>query len=410
MLIYITDKQSAQNKGFPGGHMYILLLAVIYLAFISLGLPDSLMSSGWPAMHVSLSVPVSYMGILTMIICAGTIISSLFSERLTVRFGTKGVAAFSIFLVALAMIGFSFSNSFALLIVLSVPYGLGAGAIDASLNDYVARHYSSGKLTWLHCFWGVGSILSPFVMRYSLEHTDWHAGYRIMGILQLIIGLIVVISFPLWKREETVSDKERKVTGILGAVRTKGVPALLIGFFAYCAMEGTLMFWSGTYYYEVKGMSEEAAAGLASLFYIGITAGRLFCGFITDKIGDKRMIIAGTAVLCTGAVLMLLPLHNYLNYAAMIIIGVGCAPIYPCIIHSTTGNFGNEKASAIIGVQMASAYVGATFMPPLFGVIGSSVWFGLLPVYSLVLAGLMITMVMMMFRICTKEKETGTSD
>ncbi len=386
--------------------MYTFLLGLIYIAFISLGLPDSLLGSGWPAIHADLSVPVSYMGIISMIISGGTIVSSLFSDKLTRKLGTRIVTVLSVFLTAAALLGFSFSDRFWMLVVFAVPYGLGAGAIDAALNNYVAIHYSSKHMSWLHCFWGVGTIVSPFIMSYSLTNAGWQNGYRIVGMLQLGIALLLLITLPVWKVNKAKEVSEQKNVGFLGALKIKGVPSLLLGFFAYCAAEATAMYWASTYFAEVKGISAEQAAQFASLFYIGITAGRFLSGFITDKLGDRKMIVTGTCILTCGIVSLFIPAPPVVALVGFAVIGFGCAPVYPCIIHSTPNNFGAENSGAIIGIQMASAYVGSTFIPPLFGLLANRLGFSIMPVYLLIFIVLMIVMTEMTFRITKKESST----
>ena len=384
--------------------MYSLLLALIYLAFISLGLPDSLLGAGWPTMYGELGVPVSYMGIVSMVISGGTIVSSLMSDRLTRKFGARVVTVVSVFLTAGALFGFSFSDRFWMLILFSVPYGLGAGAIDAALNNYIALHYSARHMSWLHCFWGVGAIVSPFIMSYALTSSTWNDGYRIVGYIQLGIAALLLVTLPVWKINSKKTDAvEQKNIGLLGALKIKGVPFILIGFFAYCAAEATAMQWASTYFVEVKHISEAQAAQFASLFYIGITAGRFLSGFVSAKIGDRRMIIIGASVLTLGIILLVIPVTAAeLSLAGFVIIGLGCAPIYPSIIHSTPANFGAENSGAIIGIQMACAYVGSTFMPPLFGLIGSATDFAILPLYLIVFVVLMLVMTELTFRTARK--------
>lgn len=386
--------------------MYSFLLALIYIAFISLGLPDSLLGSGWPVMHTELGVPVSFMGIISMVISGGTIISSLLSDRLTRKLETKNVTVISVLLTVVALFGFSLSNRFWMLIVFAVPYGLGAGAIDAALNNYVALHYKAKHMSWLHCFWGVGTIVSPFIIGYALTNHTWNGGYRIVGLIQLAISVLLIVTLPVWKVNKTTDEKVGKSVGLIGALKIKGVPFLLIGFFSYCAAEATTMQWASTYFAEVKKIPAERAAALASLFYIGITAGRFISGFITDKLGDRKMILIGTAVLICGIIALLIPTDSYIAaFIAFLVIGFGCAPIYPCIIHSTPNNFGAENSGAIIGIQMASAYVGSTFIPPLFGLLGNSAGFEIMPIYILTFFILMITMTELTFRIAgSKEK------
>ena len=262
--------------------MYSFLLVLIYLAFISLGLPDSLLGSGWPVMHAELGVPVSYMGIVSMIISGGTIVSSLFSDRMTRKLSTRIVTVVSVFLTVIALFGFSFSNRFWMLTVFAIPYGLGAGAIDAALNNYIALHYKAKHMSWLHCFWGIGTIVSPFIMSYALANKTWNNGYRMVGFLQLAIAMLLLVTLPVWKVNKAKYGESGKSIGLLGALKIKGVPLLLTGFFAYCAAEATAMQWASTYFVEVKGISAERAAGFAALFYIGITAGRFISGFLTE--------------------------------------------------------------------------------------------------------------------------------
>ena len=383
--------------------MYSFLLALIYLAFISLGLPDSLLGAGWPVMHTELGVSVSFMGIISMVISGGTIVSSLLSDKLTHKFGTRAVTGACVFLSVAALFGFSFSGSFSMLILFAVPYGLGAGAIDAALYNYVALHYKAKHMSWLHCFWGVGAIISPFIMSFALKNLNWNSGYRIVGFIQLAIALLLLVTLPVWKINKTESTADTKRVGLTAALKIKGVPFLLIGFFAYCAAEATAMYWASTYFTEVKGISGDRAASFAALFYIGITLGRFASGFITERLGDRRMILLGTGILACGIMILLIPVQSYMTaFAAFLVIGFGCAPIYPCIIHSTPANFGAENSGAIIGIQMASAYVGSTFIPPLFGLFGNAVGFSVMPVYLLAFFALMIIMTEATFRITGK--------
>ena len=382
--------------------MYMLLLGLIYIAFISLGLPDSLLGSGWPVIHTDLNVPISYMGIVSMVIAGCTIISSLFSDKLTKILGTRIVTVSSVFITAIALLAFSFSDRFWMLIVFAIPYGLGAGAIDAALNNYVALHYSSKHMSWLHCFWGVGTIVSPFIMSYSLTNLNWQSGYRIVGFVQLGIGLLLLVTLPVWKVNKHPAEAGQKHVGLRGALKIKGVPYLLIGFFAYCAAEATAMNWASTYFVEVKNIPVEQAAQFASLFYIGITAGRFISGFVAGKFGDRKMIVIGTCILACGIITLLIPAPPAAALAGFVIIGFGCAPIYPSIIHSTPRNFGAENSGAIIGIQMASAYIGSTFMPPLFGLLGNLIGYAVLPVFLLVFMAIMIVMTEITFRITRK--------
>ncbi len=386
--------------------MYLLLLGVIYLAFISLGLPDSLLGSAWPTIHAEFSVPLSYMGLVSMIISGGTIISSLMAERLTKKIGTRTVTTVSVLMTAVALYGFSTTTEFYQLCLWGIPYGLGAGAIDASLNNYVALHYNSRHMSWLHCFWGVGTIVSPYVMSYALTHSVWTDGYRMVSYIQFVIVAVLVLALPLWKvnQSKAEAEEETKLLGLKGALKIPGVPTLLIGFLCYCAMESTTMLWASSYLEGVRGVSKEQAAAYASLFFIGITVGRFLSGFISDKLGDNRMIRLGCGVAFCGVVLIALPFMAT-SVVGFVIIGLGCAPVYPCIIHSTPNNFGAENSQGIIGIQMASAYVGSTFMPPLFGLLANHISLKLMPAYLVIFLVVLVLMISRTEAKCKKARE-----
>lgn len=375
--------------------MYSLLLAIIYIAFISLGLPDSLLGSAWPVMHEGLGVPVSYAGAVTMIIAGGTIVSSLSSDRLTRKLGTGLVTAVSVLMTALALFGFSISGEFWMLCLWAIPYGLGAGAVDAALNNYVALHYASRHMSWLHCFWGVGASISPYIMSFALAGGHgWSSGYRYVSIIQIVLSVCLFASLPLWKQSHTQKTEEKVEARVLSfgqMLKIPGVVSVLILFFGYCALEQTTGLWASSYLVDYRNVSAETAAQFASLFFLGVTFGRFLCGFVADRLGDRTLIRVGILTAAVGVVLVLLPVQaNLPALAGLIIIGFGCAPIYPSIIHATPFNFGKENSQAIIGVQMASAYVGATFMPPLFGVVASYVGIWLYPLYLMVFAVLML--------------------
>ena len=384
--------------------MYTLLLTLIYLAFISLGLPDSLLGSAWPVMHIDVGASLSSMGIISMVISGGTIVSSLFSDKITRKFGTNLVTTISVFLTAGALLGFSYSNSFAMLLAFSIPYGFGAGAIDAALNNYVALHYSSKHMSWLHCFWGVGTIISPFVMSYSLTNYTWSFGYRIISVIQIVIAVVLLLSTPIWNTVNSAPSQKSDSTtsiGLIAALKIKGVPSLLLGFLAYCAAEGTAMAWSCTYLVKSRNLQEATAAALASCFFIGMTAGRFLGGFFMDKLGDRKMIVLGTFVSIIGIALLLIP-SSIVSCVGLVVLGLGFAPIYPCIIHSTPDNFGEENSGAIIGIQMASAYTGSTFIPPLFGLVAQYLGFEIFPMYICTFIILMILMTEYTFRTVRK--------
>lgn len=381
--------------------MYILLLAIIYLAFISLGLPDSLLGAAWPTIRMDFDVPLSYMGVVSMIIAGGTILSGLMSERLTKRFTAKIVTTVSVLITAIALYGFSTTTSFYQLCLWGIPYGLGAGAIDSALNNYVALHYNSRHMSWLHCFWGVGTIISPYIMSYALTHTVWTDGYRLTSYLQFGIVVILALALPLWKvnKAAEAAEKNAKVLGLKGALKIKGVPYLLTGFFAYCAAEATTMLWASSYLEGTRGVSKEEAAAFGALFFIGITVGRFLAGFISDKVGDNKMIYLGAAIALSGVFFIALPFEKT-ALVGFVIIGLGCAPIYPCIIHSTPRNFGADNSQGIIGIQMASAYVGSTFMPPVFGLMANHVSLRLMPIYLALFFVIMIVMIKKTAKVC----------
>lgn len=381
--------------------MYLLLLSVIYLAFIGLGLPDSLLGSAWPTIRVEFEVPLSYMGMVSMIISGGTIFSGLMSERITKKFGTRAVTTVSTLLTAVALLGFSTTTDFYQMCLWAIPYGLGAGAIDAALNNYVALHYSSRHMSWLHCFWGVGTIISPYIMSYALTRTVWTNGYRMVSYLQFSIVVVLLLTFPLWKINKGNKEIEEntEVLGLKGALKIKGVPYLLTGFFAYCAAEATTMLWASSYLEGTRGVSKDKAAALGALFFIGITIGRFLAGFITDKLGDNRSIRIGTVIALFGVICTAIPIE-IVTMMGFIIIGLGCAPVYPCIIHSTPTNFGAENSQGIIGIQMASAYVGSTFMPPFFGLIANYVDLKLMPLYLAFFLILLFIMIAKTEKVC----------
>ena len=369
--------------------MISLLLVIIYIAFISLGLPDSLLGAAWPAIYKELDVPISFAGIISMIIAGGTIISSLLSDRITKKLGTGVVTVISVAMTAIALFGFSISQNFIFLCLWAIPYGLGAGAIDAALNNYLALHYSSKHMNWLHCFWGVGAAISPYIMGYYLTSgAGWNQGYRAVFYIQALLTIVLIISLPLWKKPK-LSVRSKKAHSLKEVLQTKNIKYVLIAFLAYCGLESSTGLWASSYLVEYRGIKEDTAALFASFFFLGITVGRFLSGFIADKVGDKKMLRFGILIAIFGIILISLPFAT-ISLIGLIITGLGCAPIFPSIIHSTPTNFGEDKSQAIIGVQMASAYVGTTFMPPLFGLIASKISIGLYPVYLSLLLILMI--------------------
>lgn len=366
--------------------MIQLLLPIIYLAFISLGLPDSLLGSAWPSMYPLLGVPVSHAGILSMIISFGTIVSSLNSDRLTRALGAGKVTAISVGMTAAALFGFSISTQFWMLCLWAVPYGLGAGSVDAALNNYVALHYESRHMSWLHCMWGIGTMVSPMVMgRVLAGGGPWTAGYRYIALFQIALTAVLFLSLPLWQKrtDETAEGGTAPQALSLGQVfRLPGAKEVMLCFFCYCALETTAGLWASSYLTLTRGVAADTAASFASLFYIGITAGRAACGFLTLKLSDTQMIRLGQGVLAVGVAALLVPGPQLLALAGLVLVGVGCAPIYPSIIHATPDHFGADRSQAVIGIQMASAYVGNLVMPPLFGLLANNITPALFPLLS----------------------------
>ena len=373
--------------------MASLLLPVIYLAFISLGLPDSLLGSAWPSMYTELGASLSWAGIVSMIISVGTIVSALCSERLNLRLGTGGVTFLSVLLTAVALLGFSLSTSFWQLCLWAVPYGLGAGSVDAALNNYVALHYESRHMSWLHCMWGVGASIGPVIMGRALAGGTWQGGYRTIALLQFALTAVLLLSLRLWKRPQAnVEGADFKPHPIPELLRRPGVPQVLLCFFCYSALEATAGMWAASYCTLVRGIDAETAARWASLFYVGITIGRGVCGFLTMKISDQNMIRLGQALIAAGVVLVLAPLGQGTLFAGLITVGLGCAPIYPSIIHETPVNFGRDVSMSMTGLQMATAYVGSCLMPPLFGLLAQYVTPTLYPWFLAVILALMFVM------------------
>jgi len=384
-----------------------LLLALIYVCFVSLGLPDSLLGSAWPVLHEEIAVPMSYAGAISMTIFAGTILSSLFSDRLLHRFGAGKVTAVSVVLTALGLFGFSISSRFWMFIFWAIPYGLGAGGVDAILNNYVALHYKAQHMSWLHCMWGVGASISPYIMSYSLVRLDgWSYGYLIVSVIQAVLSLIIFISVPIWKKTvEQESGENAEETAVTLSFREifsiKGAVACFLLFFCYCSLELTTSLWASSYLVQRWNFAPEMAAGFATMFYTGITLGRFINGFLAMKLGDHFLIRMGLSVIAAGIILMLMPFDPVFALVGFAVIGLGCAPVYPCIIHMTPDVFGRDKSQAMIGVQMAFAYTGFLIMPPLFGVIAEHISIALLPVYL----GIFLVLMFVMHELVIRKKD-----
>lgn len=385
--------------------MFSVLLAIIYMSFISLGLPDSLLGSAWPVMYEEMGVPLSYAGIVSMIIAGCTIISSLTSEKINRKLGTGLVTAVSVAMTAMALFGFSVSGSFVVICLWAVPYGLGAGGVDAALNNYVALHYSSKHMSWLHAFWGVGVSVSPYVMSYCISlNQGWNMGYRSISVVQIILTVILFITLPVWKKNKyTLNEEKPKTVTLKQAFKIKGVPCIMLAFFGFCAFESTAGLWASTYLVEARGVGTETAARFAALFYLGETAGRFLNGFAADKFGDKKMINVGIYIMIAGTLMVLIPVSDVFALIGLVVMGLGAAPVYPCIIHSTPDNFGRGNSQALVGIQMASAYCGSTFMPPVFGFLAENVSLTLYPLYLGGLAFIMLIMIKRLNNIIQKK-------
>ncbi|MSU06763.1 MFS transporter [Spirochaetales bacterium NM-380-WT-3C1] len=372
--------------------MTTILLFVIYISFISLGLPDSILGSAWPTMYQELDVPVSYAGIIAVIIAFGTIVSSLQSDRLTLKLGPGKVTAISVVLTAFALFGFSISSSFLMLCLFAIPYGLGAGSVDACLNNYVALHYKGWHMSLLHCMWGVGAVTGPNIMAYALTNNKgWNSGYYYISMLQIGLTAILLFSLPLWKKRERIVDgRETKSLSLREVVKIKGVKEVLLCFLCYCGVEQSAGLWASSYLNMYKGVPAEEAARYASMFFIGITVGRGLNAIIALKLKDRTMVRIGLTIIAIGIIVMIIPASSIITLIGLILIGLGCAPIYPSLIHATPDSFGEDKSQAVIGIQMAFAYIGVLALPPLFGFIADFTDISLLPVYITILFVVML--------------------
>ena len=382
--------------------MVHLLLAIIYMAFISLGLPDGLLGAAWPSMVPELGTPVSFAGVIFIIISVGTVVSSLLSQRLNLRFGPGRVTAFSVAMTAAALFGFASCRTVWQLCLWALPYGLGAGSVDACLNNYVALHYASRHMSWLHCMWGIGASVGPYIMGAVLSAgRHWSAGYHAIGVLQLVLTAVLLLSLPLWKKGNERGEGEKaKPLGLKEIFAIPGAKPLLLAFFCYCALEQTMGLWAGSYLALYRSFTPERAAGFTGLFFLGITLGRALNGFLTIRFSDSFLTRTGFVIIALGIAAVLLPLGDALALAGLVLVGLGCAPVYPCIIHATPARFGAGRSQAVIGILMAGAYLGNCLMPPLFGLIANHISIGLLPPYLLLLLAVMALSHRQAVRIC----------
>jgi fucose permease len=388
--------------------MATILLIIIYLAFISLGLPDSMLGAAWPVAYAQLGAPVSYAGFVSIGITFGTVISSLVSVRVIRRFGTGGVTAACVLLTASALLAISFTKSFVVLLLLAVPLGLGGGAIDAALNNYVALHYKASHMSFLHSFWGVGATISPLIMSQFLKQSgNWQGGYRFVSVIQLSLALIMFLTLPLWGkvphavRDELLGDPIE--IDNRAAIKKRGVIFAVLAFFFYCAGEAAVGLWAATYFVSVRGVDPSVAASWGSLFFFGIMGGRMISGLLAMRVKERVLINVGLTIAVVGALLLALPLPQMFSLAGLLLFGLGCAPVFPNLIHITPQRFGVQYSQAVIGLQMAAAYLGATLMPPLVGWIGQDFGFSWLPFYLLgCLAALYVTII-----VCNRKTGFG---
>lgn len=367
--------------------MSIFLLIIIYISFISLGLPDSLLGSAWPAMHKDFLVPVSYAGVISMIITGGTIISSFLSGKLIKHFGTGKVTFISVFITAISLFGFFMFPHFYSLCILAIPLGFGAGAVDSALNSFVALHYKAKHMNWLHCFWGIGATLGPIIMSVFLKNNNyWRGGYLTISILQFCLVIILFLSLSRWSKIENIELRNasyEKLKSTKNPYKVPGVKIALLSFFCYCATEASTGLWGSSFLVQVKKVPNDIAARWVSLFFLGITIGRFISGFITLKISNVKLIRLGQFICGVGTIILMLPLSNVFSMFGFILIGLGCAPIFPSMLHDTPVHFGKDISQSIMGIQMAFAYMGTTFMPPLLGIISSKLSFEIFPVFIL---------------------------
>ena len=372
-----------------GAYTMTLLLVVIYLSFISLGLPDSLLGAAWPSMHVSLGVPVSYAGIISFVISGGTVISSLSSMWLFKHLGTGKTIGYSTLLTAFSLLGFSLSPSFILLLPLSITLGLGAGAIDSSLNNYVAVHYEASHMSFLHASWGLGASLGPFILSVALVHGSWQNGYRSIAFIQAALTLMQFSSLKLWKRQEVDAQEERKER----IVATKSDKTLYLAYGAflfYCSYEACCILWISTYFVKILESNPIAAAKATAFFFIGITSGRLLSGFISQRVGVVRMIYCGIIISFVFTVMMLFTKTPEVTLFMVFFNGLGLAPLYPSMIHRTPRRYGSNLSPLVIGRQMATAYVGSSVVPPLMGLLAVHTSFKVLPLSGIIFLTLLL--------------------
>ena len=361
--------------------MVTILLIVIYIAFIGLGIPDSLFGTAWPAIYTEYGLPISLGGVITMVTFIGTTISSLLSARLIRKFGTARLTAGCTLLTALALLGFSFSHSFVVLIILAVPLGLGAGSIDTALNNYVASHYNASQMSFLHCFYGVGVTVSPFILTLVFRNdTNWRRGYGIATIIQFAIAAIVILSLPLWNRvrdKNEISENAIKSLSVIEASKIRGVKVMWLLFFCTCSIELTVGAWSSTFLVESRGATEELAARTITFYYLGMTLGRFLSGVLACKMHSRTIMTIGSGVLGIALLTLIITDNSFITIAALFLIGLGNGPMFPNLNYLTPEQFGEERSAALIGAQMAVANTAIVVSPLFFGFLGQALGMGL---------------------------------
>lgn len=388
--------------------MATILLIIIYSAFIGLGLPDSLFGTAWPAIYNELSLPLSLGSAVTIIITCGTIVSSLFSSRVIAKYGTGKVTAVSTAMTATALLGFSLSGSFLPLCFLAIPLGLGAGAIDTGLNNYVALHYSSSQMSLLHSFYGIGITISPYLMSRLLNtSTGWRGGYRGAFFIQLGIALVLFLTLPLWKKvagEEVQEEASAKVLSLRELAKIPGVVNMWILFLTSCAIESTTNGWGSTFLVEFKGLAVDQAAQAMIFYFVGFTAGRILSGLLATKLSCWKIIRIGMVVLGCALVLLLLPLPDFVTTIALFLIGMGNSPMFPNFMYLTPENFGADISQSVIGSQMAASNTGFLVAPLLCSLLGQALGMGVFPIY---LSALFVCMMLGILRIQKTMKAAG---
>ena len=359
------------------------LLVLIYIAFISLGLPDSVLGSAWPVMQAELGAPLSLAGYISMVVSAGTVVSSLASNRLITRFGVGRVTAVSVLMTAAGLLGISLAPAAWMLFLCAIPLGLGAGSVDAALNNFVALHYAARHMSWLHCFWGVGATAGPMILSLQLSHgASWRSAYGLISGIQFALAIALFLTLPVWRRAKAPaaeSGEEQRYLTNREALRLPLVKTALVGFVFFCAVETTSGLWASTYLHQARGLSASEAAMGASMFYGAITAGRLVAGFAASRLSPARLIRIGQCVCLAGAAMVALPAPSAVGMLGIAVIGLGTSPIYPNMLHETPRRFGARNSQAIVGLEMAFAYIGSTLIPPLFGSLASATTLHLYP-------------------------------